>query len=196
MANNQYVNKVIYDGNTLIDVSGDTATQSDVLSGKSFHLATGEQVTGACTFDSDTTDATATAAEILATKTAYVNKSKITGSMTNRGGVTGTISNKADIYTIQSGYHDGSGKVSISATEQAKIISSNILQGVSILGVTGSVQPSSDIQIEASKTVTPSSSSQTVLPSTGYDALAQVVVNAVPYVETDNVQGGKTVTIL
>lgn len=46
MANNQYVNKVVFGGNTLIDLSSDTVTSVDVASGKTFHLATGEQATG------------------------------------------------------------------------------------------------------------------------------------------------------
>ena len=43
----EYYNKVIYDGDTIIDLTGDTATASDVLSGKTFHLANGFQATGA-----------------------------------------------------------------------------------------------------------------------------------------------------
>ena len=46
MANNPYVNKVIYGNQTLIDTTGDTAVASDVASGKTFHSATGEQLTG------------------------------------------------------------------------------------------------------------------------------------------------------
>lgn len=193
---NQYVNKVIYGGDTLIDLTGDDVTASDVLSGKKFHLPSGAQGTGQCSYDADTSDADATASEILATKTAYVNGNKITGSMTNRGAVTLSIDDKDDELTIPAGYHDGSGKAVIDSVEKAKIIASNILQGVTILGVTGTVEPSSDIHIEASKTVTPTKTGFTVLPTTGYDALAQVIVNAVPYVETDNTAGGKTVTIL
>lgn len=193
---NPYINKVIYGGNTLIDLTQDNVTASDVLSGKTFHLPSGASGTGSCTYDADTSDATATASEILTTKTAYVNGVKVTGSMANRGAQTSTITTKAQEVTIQQGYHDGSGKVSIDSTEQAKIIASNILQGVTILGVEGTVQPSSEIVIEPSKTATPSASQQTILPSAGYDALAQVIVSAVPYVEADNPQGGKTVTIL
>lgn len=193
---NQYVNKVIYDGNTLIDLTQDTVTQSDVLSGVYVHLPDGSRVQGSCTYDADTSGADATAGEILSGATAYVNGNLITGSMTNVGQQTSAISTVNQSVTISQGYHDGSGSVSIDSTEQAKIISSNILQGVTILGVTGNVVPGSSIQIESSKTATPTSSQQTILPSAGYDALAQVVVNAVPYVETDNVQGGKTVTIL
>ena len=196
MANNQYVNKVVYDGNTLIDLTQDTVTQSDVLSGKYVHLPDGSRVQGSCTYDADTSDATATASEILSGSTAYVNGNKITGSMTNVGQQTSNITTVSQQVQISSGYHDGSGYVQISSTEQDKIIASNILQGVTILGVTGNVVPGSSIQIESSKTATPTSSQQTILPSSGYDAMAQVVVNAVPYVETDNLQGGKTVTIL
>lgn len=196
MANNQYINKVIYGGDTLVDLTPDQVTRNDVLEGVSFHLPSGEATTGTCTYDADTSGATAVAGEILAGETAFVNGVEVTGTMPNRAGASGTISTVAQEYTIQQGFHDGSGKVSIDATEQAKIIASNILQGVTILGVTGTVEPSSDIQIESSKTATPMATQQTILPSTNYDALAQVIVEAVPYTETDNAQGGKTVTIL
>lgn len=192
---NQYVNKVIYGGNTLIDLTGDTVTASDVLATKTFHDKSGASVTGSCTFDADTSDATAAAAEILATKTAYVGGTKITGSMVNRGSVTGTITTKAQQYTIPIGYHDGSGKVSISSTEQAKIIATNIRQGVTLLGVEGSMSGSEDVHAQT-KTVTPTVASQTVLPdSPTYNYLTQVTVAAIPYTETDNAAGGKTVTI-
>jgi len=194
MATNQYVNKVIYGGNTIIDLTGDDVTTSDVLTGKKFHLPSGAEATGACTFDADTSDATATAAEILATKTAYKNGAKLTGTMPNRGSVTGTISTLNGQYTIQQGYHDGSGKVGIDSTEQAKIIAENIRQGITILGVEGTMSGTEDVTAE-SPTVTPTTSVQVVTPSTGYNYLAQVTVNAIPYTETDNSAGGKTVTI-
>lgn len=191
---NQYVNKVIYGGQTLIDLTGDTVTASDILTGKKAHDKSGAQITGTCSYDADTSDANATAAEILATKTAYVAGSKITGSMPNRGAVTGTITNKTQQYTIQNGYHDGSGKVSISSTEQAKIIATNIRQGVTILGVEGTMSGSEDVHAQT-KTVTPATTAQTVTPDTGYNYLTQVTVNVIPYVETDNASGGITVTI-
>lgn len=191
---NQYVNKVIYGGQTLIDLTGDTVTASDILTGKKAHDKSGAQITGTCSYDADTSDANATAAEILATKTAYVAGSKITGSMPNRGAVTGTISTKTQQYTIQNGYHDGSGKVSISSTEQAKIIAGNIRQGVTILGVEGTMSGSEDVHAQT-KTVTPATTAQTVTPDAGYNYMTQVTVNAIPYVETDNASGGITVTI-
>ena len=192
---NTYVNKVILGTETLIDISDTQAVATDVLSGKKFYLKSGAAATGSCTYDANTSDATAVAGEILATKTAYVSGSKVTGSMTNRGAVTGTISTKAQEYTIQQGYHDGSGKVSISSTEQAKIIATNIRSGVTILGVEGSMTGTEDMNIEAAKSVTPSLTAQTILPSTGYDGMAEVDVAAIPVTRTDNQQGGVTVTI-
>lgn len=188
------INKVIYGGTTLIDLTGDTVSAADLASGVTAHDRSGTVITGTNTYDADTSDATAAAAEILATKTAYVNGVKLTGTMPNRGAVTGTITTKAQQYTIQQGYHDGSGKVSISSTEQAKIIAENIRSGVTILGVEGTMSGSEDVHAQA-KTATPATTSQTILPDTGYNYLTQVTVAAIPYVEADNAAGGKTVTI-
>ena len=191
---NQYKNKIIYGGNVLIDLTGDTVTAADLASGKTAHDKSGAVITGTNTYDADTSDATAVAAEILTAKTAYVNGNKVTGTMPNRGAVTGTISTKAQEYTIQQGYHDGSGKVSIAAAEQAKIIATNIRQGITILGVEGTMSGTEDVTAE-SVNVTPTTSQQTITPSTGYNYISQVVVAAIPYVETDNAAGGVTVTI-
>lgn len=189
----ELINKVIYAGQTLLDLTSDTVTASDLAYGVIAHDRSGATITGTSTKDSDTTDANAAAAEILSGKTAYVNKNKITGSMPNRGAVTGTISTKAGSYIIQNGYHDGSGSVSIDSTEQAKIIAGNIKSGVTILGVEGNYSGET-INVEPNKNATPSTVSQTILPSTGYDYLAQVTVAAIPYTETPNTYG-ITVTI-
>ena len=193
MANNQYVNKVIYGSQTLIDLTGDTVDASKILSGYTAHDKSGAPITGSCTYDADTSDADANASEILSNNTAYVNGSKVTGTMPNRGGVAGTISDVSSPYTVQNGYHDGSGTVDIDSTEKAKIIAGNIKDGVTILGVLGTY--TGEGVTAQTKTVTPATTSQTVLPDSGYDYLAQVNVNAIPYTEVDNVQGGKTVTI-
>ena len=191
---NQYVNKVIYGGNTLIDLTADTITAAQLLEGVTAHDKSGASITGTLTYDADTSDATAVAAEILATKTAYVNGAKVTGTMPNRGKVTGTISAVDGTYTIPNGYHDGSGTVGIDATEQSKIIASNIREGVTILGVTGTMSGEEGVNAQ-SKTATPATTAQTITPDTGYNYLSQVTVAAIPYTETDNAAGGKTVTI-
>lgn len=41
MANNPYVNKVVYGDDTLIDLTDDTITPSDVLKGVTFHDRSG-----------------------------------------------------------------------------------------------------------------------------------------------------------
>ena len=113
--------------------------------------------------------------------------------MTNNGAVTGTISTKAGQYTVPQGYHDGSGKVGISSTEQQKIIAGNIKSGVTILGVEGNYSGEA-ISVQ-SKSVTPAKIGQTVLPDAGYEYLPQCTVADIPYGETDNAAGGKTATI-
>ena len=157
------ISKVVYGGKTLIDLTADTVTADKLLSTYTAHDKSGATITGTCTFDADTSDATAAVAEILAGKTAYVNGNKLTGTMKNNGAVTGTISKKAEAYSIPIGYHDGSGKVSISTTEQAKIIATNIRAGVSILGVTGTMSGTEGAKAQA-KTATPSTTQQTILP--------------------------------
>lgn len=187
-------NKVIIGGETLIDLTGDTATADKVLVGETFHLRSGVIATGTCPFDSDTSEDTATASEILSGKTAHAVGNLLTGTMPNNGAVSGSISLKAGEYTIPAGYHDGSGKVSIAATEQAKILPANIRQGIQILGVTGTMSGTEDVNAQ-SRSVTPSMSAQTIVPETGYNYLSQVTVAAIPVTRTDNSAGGTTVSI-
>lgn len=138
---NQYINKVIYGGKTLIDLSGDTVSADKLLKGLTAHDKSGAVITGTCTFDVD------------------------------------------------------SGSVAIKAEEQAKLVAANIREGVTILGVEGTMSGSENMKPQA-KTVTPSTSTaQQVLPDEGYNCLSQVTVNKIPYTESDNAAGGKTVTI-
>ena len=190
------ISKVIYGGKTLIDLTADTVTAEKVLNGYTAHGADGEKITGTCDYDANTQDATAADAEILAGKIAYVKGTKKTGTMKNNGAVTGTISTKDEQYTVPQGYHDGSGKVSISATEQEKIKPENIRDGVTILGVAGTMSGMEGAKPQ-SKSVTPTIDEQVILPDTneGYNYLSQVTVEAIPYTESDNSAGGVTVTI-
>jgi len=191
---NQYVNKVtLSDGTTLIDLTSDTAVANKVLDGYYFHLATGERVEGSCTYNADTSDADATDAEILSGSTAYVNGNKITGAMTNNGSWDDTIDDVSDTIVIPSGYHDGTGTVTIDSTEAAKIIAGNIKSGVSILGVSGSYN--GEAVSARSASATPGWSSQTILPGTGYDYLSEVTVAAIPITYSDNAAGGRTCNI-
>lgn len=187
------INKVIYGGDVIMDITDTTATADLVDSSAYFYTNAGVKTKGTSTKDSDTTDANASASEILASRTAYVNKNKIVGSMPNNGAVELTISDADDSIVVPLGYHDGSGTVTLAATEVAKLKNhANIKNGVTILGETGTYSgEGADVQ---SKTVTPTTTAQTVLPDSGYDYLSQVTVNAIPYTETPNAYG-TTVTI-
>lgn len=194
MATNQYVNKVILGTEVKLDLSADTVTADKLAKGVTAHDKSGAPITGTNDYDVNSQDATAAVAEILKDKTAYARGAKLTGTMPNNGAVSKEITTVAEEYTVPMGYHDGSGKVKIAATEQAKLIPANIKQGVEVLGVTGTLEPSSDVSAHA-KSVTPTFSTQTVLPDEGYDYLSQVTVAAIPYTETDNSAGGVTLTI-
>lgn len=191
---NEYVNKVVLSsGETLIDLSGDTADAAHVLKGSTFHDKSGAPKTGTCEFDSDTSDDTVATAEILVGKTAHARGVKITGTMPNNGAVSGSIATKDEQYTIPQGYHDGSGKVGIASAEKAKLIPGNIKSGVEVLGVTGTYGGKS---INAqTKSVTPSFTQQVVQPDDSYDYLSAVTVAAIPVAYADNAAGGRTVTI-
>lgn len=191
---NQYKNKVVYNGQTLIDLTADTAIASDVATGKYFHLATGERVQGTSTLDADTSDANATAGEILSGKTAYVNGNKITGSMPNNGATNVTISSASGA-SIPAGYSDGSAKAVLDSASASALSANNIRQGVTILGVEGTLSPEDDLTV-GPVSATPTGSQQVITAaSQSLDYITQVTVAAIPYTETDNAQGGVTCVI-
>jgi hypothetical protein len=108
--------------------------------------------------------------------------------------VSGTISDVATPYAIQNGYHDGSGTVGIDATEAAKIIPSNIKDGVQMLGVTGTYT-GEGVTAEAIS-ATPYTTQKVYLPGAGYDYISQVTVDAISDNRVlDPVSGGYIVTI-
>ena len=190
MAN--YINKLVVGNETKFDLTSDTVAADKLLKDFTAHDKSGAPITGSCTYDADTQDATAAVAEILEGKTAYARGAKLTGTMPNKGAVSGTIATK-DAYTIPMGFHDGSGTVSIDATESAKIVAGNIKSGVTILGVEGTF--SGESVTAQTKSVTPTMSVQTVLPDEGFDYLSQVSVAAIPVNYSDNSAGGQTCTI-
>ena len=190
MAN--YINKLVVGNETKFDLTGDTITAEKLLSGFTAHDKSGAPITGTCTYDADTQDATVAVAEILEGKTAYARGAKLTGTMPNKGAVSGTIATK-EAYTIPMGFHDGSGTVSLDATESAKLIGGNIKSGVTILGVEGTF--SGETVTAQTKSVTPTMSAQTVLPDEGFDYLSQVEVAAIPVNYSANSAGGQTCTI-
>lgn len=188
--------KIIYGGKTILDLTGDNITPDKVLLEIQYHGPDGKVHTGTCTFDVDSSSADVKEAEVLSGKKYAALGQMHTGAMKNNGGYTATIKLKNDIINLPIGFHDGSGTIQIDPTELAKIIENNIRDGVTILGVKGSMKGSEGV-VSQSKTVTPSTTEQSVLPdsSEGYTHLSEVIVKAIPYTETENAAGGLTVTI-
>lgn len=192
---NSYNNKVVLaSGEVLIDLTGDTVDAAHVLDGFTFHDKSGAPVTGTCTYDSDTSDDTAAVGEILSGKTAHARGALLTGTMPNNGAQIGSIGTKTQEVIIAQGYHDGSGKVSISADEQAKLVPNNIREGITILGIEGTMSGSESVVAQA-RTVTPKFTQQVISPEDGYTHLSQVTVQPITVSYSDNSAGGKTVTI-
>lgn len=191
---NQYVNKVVVGAEVKLDLSQDTISPDKLAKNITAHDKSGAPIVGTSTLDVDSADATAAVAEILKGKTAYARGTKLTGTMPDNGAVDGKITTVAEKYTVPTGFHDGSGTVQIDATEQAKIIAKNIREGITILGVLGTMSGNEGMKPQA-KTVTPTFSQQVVSPDASYNCLSQVTVGAIPVAYVDNAAGGQTLTI-
>jgi hypothetical protein len=191
---NEYLNKLIIGSDVKFDLTNDDITADKLAKGIKAHDKSGAPIVGTSTFDADTSADTAAASEILLNKTAHVKGAKVTGSMPNNGAKTLSITEKGKPVTIPQGYHDGSGKAQIDAAEEAKLIPSNIREGITVLGVTGTMSGSEGMKPQA-KSVTPTFASQEVLPDEGYNCLSSVTVAAIPLTYTDNEAGGQTLKV-
>lgn len=191
-----YVSKVIYGNTTIMDISDDTVNASALLSGYTAHGADGAPITGNCTYDADTKDATALVGEILLNKTAYKNGSKLVGTMPNIGKQTGYLVSASSSVAIQQGYHDGSGTIALSTADQTALVSDNIREGVTILGVLGNMSGSEDVKA-TSTNLTPYTTPSTYLPNQfgDYNYFSQITVDEIATSTTVNGGGGWTMTI-
>ncbi len=190
---NQYNSKIVLsNGEVLLDLTLDDVKPEHVQKGIKFHDKTGAPQTGTNTKTVDASGVTAEAAEVLVGRTFGKGTNVETGTMPDNSGRDIIIETISEV-PIPKGYQDGSSKVRLSAEELAKIISGNIKEGVTILGVPG--EYGADDISSQSKEVTPAFEDQTVTPDLGYTFLSSVKVKAIPVTRTDNDMGGVTVTI-
>lgn len=192
---NKFVNKIIIGAEVKLDLTQDDVTPDKLAKGIKAHDKSGAPIVGTSTKDADTSDGTAVAAEILLGKTAYVSGSKLTGTMPNKGAKHYKITDKSTPVQIEMGFHDGSGDAAIDEDEAAKLIPGNIRDGITVLGVTGTMSGTEGAKPQA-KTVTPTFAQQEVTPdSPEYNYLSSVTVAAIPVTYTDNEQGGQTLKV-
>ena len=157
MATNPYVNKVTYDGTDLIDLTSDTVAQGDVLSGKYFHLPTGERVQGtiATKTSSNMTVSGATVTAPAGYYASNASKSVASGSATAPATISGssaTVSTGTNTLTLTK-------TVSVTPSVTAGYVSSGTA-GNSSVSLTASVTT------KGATTYTPTTTDQTIASGT------------------------------
>ena len=146
------------------------ATAADVVSGKTFTSAAGLKVTGTheCAGGIDTSDATATAGDILSGKTAYVNGSKVTGSIAAKSASDITASGKT--VTVPAGYYASSANKSVETATQAtpsiSVDTSGKITATSEQSAgyvtAGTKSATKQLSTQAAQTITPGTTDKTI----------------------------------
>lgn len=168
-----------------------TATRAEVLKGYKTITSDSddEVVEGTLELSGDAADS-----QVLSGKTYYNTnaQNKRSGTMTNNGAVSQTL-NAGASYTIPSGYHNGTGKVtanSLASQTSASAAAGHILSGQTAW-VNGN-RITGNIASIGGQTISPGASSQTV-SSSGKYMTGNVVVNAISNLSAANIKKGTVV---
>ena len=164
------------------DTSIVTASASDVIKNKVIVGPDGEPITGSLELTGN-----AGTGDVLSGKTFYNTnpKSKLTGTMANRGAVSSSL-NCGGSYTIPAGYHNGSGRITAnslaSQTSNANAGAGDIIAGRSAY-VNGS-KINGTMNTMDGLTISPNSSQQTI-SCAGKKMNGNIIINAVPSTMVD-----------
>lgn len=124
---NGTLNELNVQNNIVLSAGQSYNIPKDVINNKEFNIVAKPL--------SEETVSTATSADILADKTAWVNGVIVAGSMTNNGSWTpDELANAGDTVMIPQGYHDGTGSVEVkdlSIMTESNATASSILSGYS-----------------------------------------------------------------
>lgn len=115
MAQNVIINGVTYQSVPEVDIPKDGGGTAKFFDTASANLAAGDLLTG---------------------KTAFGSSGSVSGNMANNGATGGSISTKAGTVTIPAGYTSG-GTVSLASGAVADLVAGNLLNGKTVLGISG-----------------------------------------------------------
>ena len=192
-----YISKVVYGNQTLIDLTSDTVAADKLLNGYTAHRADGSAITGSCLYNANTSGDTVAVGAVLS-GTTFHNAAGVaqTGTMPNIGAQSGVLTARDSAVAINVGYHDGSGSIGLSSSDKAALVSNNIREGITILGITGNMSGSEDVKA-TSLSATPYTTSKSYAPTDlgDYNYFSTVTVNAIAYATSSNTGGGITATI-
>ena len=116
--------------------------------------------------------------------------------MVNQGEKHYTLASRDAEVSIPQGYHDGAGGIGLAAADKSALVAANVRQGITVLGVTGTMSNMEGVKA-TSASITPYTTAQTIVPTDlgNFNSITQISVSAIAKTETDNLAGGKTVTI-